>query len=249
MAHFKTQLGHARTFAAECAILIYQESAHGAGSDGGFATIHDIEGGEGGTPARLTPGRPMTTGDLRDALARLDATSAAQQGITLLPANLLAYAPGTLCWWRPPAPATLWFNLRDNKGKPDRQHPLMKLSGSKFPMPGLLFLCLDRSLRLFAVKGGGRPDGNTKLHVAPFWNTSEAGGLCLGTMPMPATPAPGNIAEIETAFFQSNFTHSNGRTHKGAHADLWRTARKAGEFPTALLRPALGTLSGILNRK
>jgi PRTRC genetic system protein B len=167
---------------------------------------------------------------------------------------VLVASHGILAWHRAAHPAPLWFSMRDGKGKPDRKHPLSRLSGSKFPMPPLLWMVKDKRIYLWAMKEDARPTAKTKLHPTPFWNSyPQTGGVCQGTMAaLPENPVPdaAAIARIEAAFFQSNFTHGPIGVKRTpgitTHADLWRHARKARRFPTELLHKPITTLANIL---
>jgi PRTRC genetic system protein B len=247
MAHFTTDLGDSRTFAASKAILLYTEGRGNSSDSTGFATVHDIEG------RTIKPGRAMGTDELRDALAQLDSRPDAA---TVFPPHVLTATTGLLAWWRPAAPATLWFSVRDGHGKATRSHPLNRLSGSKFPMPPLVFVVSGSHLRVFAMKQDTHPDAKTPLIASPFWNVNSSGTVCTGSMKLPALPTVNDLAKIEQAFFQSNFTHNNyhGRNgnasgpHKGKHEALWLTARRKKRFPIHLLHPEpISTLGKILN--
>jgi PRTRC genetic system protein B len=77
------------------------------------------------------------------------------------------------------------------------------------------------------------------LAVAPFWNLSDDGHVCTGTMRCPDSAAVTSISEWERGFYESAFTHANvGRLtrHKGGFEGLWRElADKRKPFPRATL--------------
>lgn len=237
MPNISLDLDQAQEWKLQRAILLYESPRHTA-----FATVHAVDG------RRLEPGRPMSSGELRAALAAIDQTSAE---VCLLPPEVLAFAPGLLAWWRPPRPATLFFAIHDKAGKIDRAHPLTALSGSRFPMPPLVWLVRDGKLRLWATPHDRRPVAGTRLHPTPFYNCYENGGICEGTMPaLPRNPSPTDIPRIEKAFFQSNFTHGGigVRKHPAirSHADLWKLARRKRAFPVRLLHRSTTTLAKVL---
>jgi PRTRC genetic system protein B len=80
-----------------------------------------------------------------------------------------------------------------------------------------------------------RPDGMTKLAVAPFWNLSDNGRVCTGSMRRPDNSAVATIPDWERGFYESAFTHSNvGRLtrHEGGFEGLWSDlADKRKPFP------------------
>ena len=154
MPHIITDLERSKEFKAVRALLLYE-----SGGDSAFCTVHDVESGT------LRPGRPITAGEVREALARISGMS---ERICILPPNVLVSGNGILAWHRPAKPATLWFSMLSKHGKPDRKHPLSKLSGSKFPMPPLLWMVKGGRLHLWAMPHGQRPTGKTRLHPTPF---------------------------------------------------------------------------------
>lgn len=80
-----------------------------------------------------------------------------------------------------------------------------------------------------------RPSASTQLAVAPFWNLSESGQVCTGSMRRPAVASVSSIAEWEKGFYESAFTHANiGRItrHAGGFEGLWSSlADKPKNFP------------------
>jgi PRTRC genetic system protein B len=96
-------------------------------------------------------------------------------------------------------------------------------------------------LKIRALCDNKRPDAKTTLAVAPFWNLSDDGRVCLGTMRCAESASTGAIEAWESGFYESAFTHANvGRLtrHEGGHDALWaELAGKRRPFPTnALIR-------------
>ncbi len=115
------------------------------------------------------------------------------------------------------------------------------LNGKSFPQPPLVWRVAQGELKIRAICENRRLKAETALAVAPFWNLSDDGGVCLGSMRCPESASVGSIDAWERGFYESAFTHANvGRLtrHKGGHDALW--ARLAGTrwpFPTdALIR-------------
>jgi PRTRC genetic system protein B len=61
------------------------------------------------------------------------------------------------------------------------------------------------------LEGDERPSADTRLKVAPYWNTNDGEGrVCVGTMRTPDSDGVGGIEAWERGFFQSEFTHPYG---------------------------------------
>ena len=62
------------------------------------------------------------------------------------------------------------------------------------------------------------------LAVAPYWNLSDNGTVCTGSMRRPESASVSAISAWERGFYESAFTHANvGRLtrHKGGFEGLW----------------------------
>jgi PRTRC genetic system protein B len=75
--------------------------------------------------------------------------------------------------------------------------------------------------------------------VAPFWNLSDDGRVCTGTMRRPDSATAAAIPAWERGFYESAFTHANvGRLtrHEGGFEGLWESLKgKRRRFPTESL--------------
>jgi PRTRC genetic system protein B len=94
-------------------------------------------------------------------------------------------------------------------------------------------------LQIRALVQNTRPNGTTALAVAPFWNLSEDGRVCTGTMRCPDNASVASILKWERVFYESAFTHANvGRLtrHQGGFEGLWtELADNRKPFPQATL--------------
>jgi PRTRC genetic system protein B len=203
------------------AILFYGSS---------FASVHDIENNA------LLAGRPLGTRALREALEAL-------HGATLewLPSSVLAYGGKRLVWFEAPQPRALFFETNDEA--------LNALSGMIFPMPGLLFEAGERSLKVWAYRGEGRPARDEAICVAPFFNTSR-GSVCLGSMRRPATFDASCGEAWSSSYFSAAFTHQTQpgslSSHPGSPAELWLEAKSRGRFDPAWLIPTGQSLEAVI---
>lgn len=103
---------------------------------------------------------------------------------------------------------------------------------------------------MFALAGDERPTGSSPVYAAPYYNTS-AGGVCLGSTPLPTTLSPEDTGSYADAFFHSAFTHPTAERllqgWGGSHGELWAAARAAGRFPLARLVPLDKTVEEAVN--
>ena len=60
-----------------------------------------------------------------------------------------------------------------------------ELNGRTFPQPPLVWRVDGGDLKIRALIENKRPAAATKLAVAPFWNLSDDGRVCTGTMRRP----------------------------------------------------------------
>jgi PRTRC genetic system protein B len=122
-----------------------------------------------------------------------------------------------------------------------------ELNGCIFPQPPLVWQVSNGELSIRALTENKRPDGSTKLAVAPFWNLSDDGRVCTGTMRRPDSAAVASIPAWERGFYESAFTHANvGRLtrHEGGFDGLWSgLVGKRSRFPLETLIALPQTLS------
>ena len=117
--------------------------------------------------------------------------------------RLLAEGAGKLLWYAPAKRREIFFSCQNKK--------LMAISGKEFPFPALLFLADKDTLSVFVLPSSRRPNQNTKLYEAPFWNVSKGGRICL---PTGARNSFHTMEEWEEIFYRSAFSHSGGASFK-----------------------------------
>ncbi|HXC39404.1 MAG TPA: PRTRC system protein B, partial [Burkholderiales bacterium] len=225
-------------FELKSAILLY--------TNGGsyYATLHGIE--TKGQPV-IGPGAPVTA----EAIAPMVRSLGLQSGFDgFLSPELLYVGPDAAAWWRPPAPARVFFQTReDDDGKG------IGTATAVTPHPGLVFV-LARSWYVFAVRGNERPGPNTPLYRAPYFNVWESGEICEGNLERPSAVTPESLAAFERGFFESRFTHPNVRNGKlltsypGGVTKLWKDllAGKHKNFPEHRLVKTKATLAERLKK-
>lgn len=212
------------------ALLVYGQ--------GRFILKHPVH--EQGGEFVLGSGVLLTPQDL-DALASL----VAGRGLHLTESTTLAVGIQSVAWWVPPSPRPLLFEAKYEQTK-----SIARLSGVPVPLPGLVMLATPSKLFVYAVKGNSRPQPDTALYHAPFWNMFSGGDMCRGTVKYPQACTPQTQGEWETCFFQSVFTGPS-RTDKyiqwgKSYEELLQAAIKQGAFPEDTLMPLGETLGARL---
>jgi PRTRC genetic system protein B len=148
-----------------------------------------------------------------------------------LPTNVLAKADRMIVWWTPARRRQMFYENSEGKAA--------KLNGCIFPQPPLVWRVSNGELNIRALTENKRPDSSTKLAVAPYWNLSDDGRVCTGTMRRPDSASVASIPAWERGFYESAFTHANvGRLtrHEGGFDGLWsELTSKRQKFPVETL--------------
>lgn len=131
---------------------------------------------------------------------------------------------GNAVWHTPPQEVSLFFT--DNLG----------IQSGKVKIPALLWKATKESLQVFALKGKAKPNADTALYYAPFFNLSADGRVCMGTVNINIdrqTHLENFMAQWEAYFFNSYFTHTlgNHRHCKGNLVELWKAQATGRDFP------------------
>src|SRR5271165_6053381 len=204
------------------AVLLYRND-HG---NRFMATVHAVVQKEtDGTPL-LGSGQLLSTAALRELAKQLGTSCPAE----FLPENVVARTAELIAWWTPAVVRTMFF--RDGS-------ELAGISGKLFPHPALLFVVRNQALFVRAFPKNRRPDPDTKLAAAPYWNIDSNGAVCAGTMRAPKSLTVASIPAWQQAFFQSEFTHPGGAgrltKRKGGTAALWKSLTGKKVFPISAL--------------
>lgn len=215
-------IGEMHRFELRDALLIYRENRRS------FITWHTVTAQPQGPPI-LGPAQPLTTAFIEDLAESLSGGAVAE----VLSENVLAKTDRMIAWWTPRRVRRMFFENVEGKGQ--------QLNGKMFPQPALVWRVAQGDLKVRALCDNKRPIATTKLAVAPFWNLSDDGRVCLGSMRCPETASVASIEAWERGFYESAFTHANvGKLtrHEGGHDALWgELAGKRRPFPNdALIR-------------
>jgi PRTRC genetic system protein B len=228
-------IGGSQNMTLSGAVLVYQ------GGREAFAVWHPAKSGP--TGARyLGEAEPLTMEFLRSLSTGLGV----HVGPEILPASVLVRTSELLVWWTPAQHRILFFGEHSGAGH--------DLNGKRYPIPPLVFKVEIGKLAVRALDKDERPHGETKLKMAPFWNSNDAGEICIGTMRTPESSGVDAIEGWERGFFQSEFTHAYGAARltsfPGGYLSLCR--RLAGSrkpFPAEYLMDARETLLQFVERR
>jgi PRTRC genetic system protein B len=136
-----------------------------------------------------------------------------------------------IAWWTPAQRRQMFYQHSEGKAA--------DLNGRIFPQPPLVWRVADGQLKIRALTENNRPEAKTKLAVAPYWNLSDNGTVCTGSMRRPEYASVAAISVWERGFYESAFTHANvGRLtrHKGGFDGLWSgLTGKRRSFPLETL--------------
>lgn len=223
------------------AICLYAEGDPAKNPAACFATVHEVA--NNGTPEEpcmeIMPGRPIT----QEALLALVLKMAQKYSVNteLLPANVLSVSASHLVWWVPAKRRRVFFKNEE-----------LGQRSAEVPHPPLLFSVVKGSWSVCALKEDVRPTEGTELYFAPYFNTYDNCSICVGSAAIPRSLSTKTIAEWENAFFDSAFTHMNGKKKKIAHKRgeyaFWKEMLDGvyAEFPLDLLVPLKLTLDAVM---
>jgi PRTRC genetic system protein B len=213
-------IGENHRFELREALLVYGDR------QSSFVTRHQVTLHKDAPPT-LEAAQPLTLGFVESLVRSLSGASFAE----VLPQNVLAKGDRMIAWWTPACRRQMFYQDSERKAN--------KLNGRTFPQPPLVWRIDNGDLKIRALAENKRPEAATTLAVAPFWNLSDDGRVCTGTMRRPDSATAASIPEWERGFYESAFTHANvGRLtrHKGGFEGLWtELAGKRRPFPVASL--------------
>jgi PRTRC genetic system protein B len=228
-----TQIGTSHDFQLKKAILVYEDQVSRRDA---FATVHEVSLTGPEQKPSLGPGSLMTT----SFLDRLQHGLRRAPRPVLLPENVLASTSDLLMWWTPPRLHRMFLS----DGAEDRRG----IDGCVCPHPSLVWKVYRGCLCLRALAEPVRPQAQTKLMVAPYWNTEIGrGSVCEGDMRRPVHTDVTTLLEWEEGFFNSQFTHPSGMgkltSHAGGFIGLWTELSGRDQFPVKYLVECRQTLT------
>ena len=114
----------------------------------------------------------------------------------------------------------------------------LNIPNGKANIPPLLWVANKQNLKIFALESDERPDENTPIFHAPFFNVYENGNVCMGTVDVKiknSTTLEEFTESWENYFFNSYFSHlmNSHNPIKGNCVNLWKNLIETNEtFPT-----------------
>jgi PRTRC genetic system protein B len=215
-------IGQNHHFALHEALLIYRSTENQNGSFGNtFITLHEVNADTRAKQPTLGPAKTLTIEFVQSLVKALGGRVQAE----FLPESVLARTERLIAWWTPHQRRQMFFGTT--------QGDMAGMNGAIFPQPALVWLAMDHSLSIRALKESRRPAADTKLCVAPYWNVYDTGSVCLGSMRAPDAPIVASIPQWEQSFYESEFTHGNvGRLtrHPGGFEGLWKELAGKEQF-------------------
>src|SRR6516225_6076130 len=151
------RIGSRRSFKLRQALLIYRDDA------AAFATLHEVREEKNQAPY-LGPGQALSTAFLRSLARGLGWSKIMPE---ILPENVLVRTPDQVVWWRKAGRQVMFF---------DGTEEAAKLNGRLYPHPPLVFKVCRHELFVRALEKDARPNANTPLKTAPYWNTEGSKG-------------------------------------------------------------------------
>lgn len=217
------------------AILLYE------GYQSSFATVHKVSQNNG-VPV-LDVGEAMSLASLASIAMSLG--TSAHIGKFLRP-EILSVGMNSVVWWIKPDFRRVWFNCSNNK--------TIGVESAETPHPGLVMAVVSDRWYVFAVKGDTRPEADTLLYQAPYFNVWTNGLICTGSTQVPEDVSASNIASWETAFFSSAFSHPNVHApdkllkYRGGEYKFWRHMLdgRFKDFPEKVLVASDLTVEGFI---
>ena len=209
-----------------------------------YVTMHDIVYDKQNKP-HYGPPQALSAKFLKSLCELLKKN--AKREIEILSNNILWITDEVVAWWSPAAVRPMFFkSATDNEAN--------AMSGRIFPHPALMFVATADHLAVRALPTNERPNSDTPLFSAPYWNTYEDGSICAGSMLRPKSGTSASATkEWEFGFFGSCFTHPSGAVRltsfKGGIVPLWQSVVDAEVFPDEHLVSAHESVLQFIRRR
>jgi PRTRC genetic system protein B len=213
-------IGENHRFELREALLVYY------GNQITLITKHEVLTSQNTAPS-LGPAQPLTIAFVESLVRSLGGGAAAE----VFPENILAKSDRMIAWWTMAQRRQMFYQNSEGRAA--------DLDGGIFPQPPLVWRVADGQLKIRALTENKRPGATTKLALAPYWNLSDCGTVCMGSMRRPEGASVTAISDWERGFYESAFTHANNARltrDKGGFEGLWRSLTgKRKLFPSETL--------------
>jgi PRTRC genetic system protein B len=162
---------------------------------------------------------------------------------SLLPDNLLWYAPkldGGAIWYTPKMKARLFFS------------PSLSIADGEAALPPLLWKASRTTLQIWALENENRPQAETPLYHAPFFNLYSDARVCMGnvSIQIPKDCSLTDFMHLWMKYFlASKFSHLlvDHSPAKMNIVQLWQSLSGTGKaFPMHRLKKTNQKLKNIL---
>lgn len=205
-----------------------------------YAEAHDID--ETGTACNAHPlsdHEAATLAKLLDKQKQREKFFLQPEG--LLPEKVIYIntARGFAIWYTEPTKRSLFFST--SLGIPN---------GSAY-LPAMIWKATEEELTVYALKSEEKPQIDTPLYHAPFFNIYEKGNVCMGTVERDTGEKSLEqfIADWEGYFFNSYFSHLINKQNpvKGNIVQLWQQQVKSqNPFPADCLKKTRLTVKNLI---
>ena len=194
----------------------YRESAYESGTK--YLELRPIN-----KAGKMGAGIPVTY-EFMDSL--VDSYSDERQSVPhgRLPSNMLwcdtRKGNEKYIWYNPPGKRQMFFKER------------LDIRDGLFHLPGVVYIIQNDSMTIFAYKGRRKPEEDTPLYLAPFFNVTH-GSVCLGssTLKRPEKMSFHALLEYwEKRFWLSEFSHLGGQDNP-THSNLVLVTEQARDSP------------------
>jgi PRTRC genetic system protein B len=233
-------IGSSQDFKLSRVLLVYGTSSYDSYPyRHPFLTIHNVVHESDG--ARLEEGQLVTPQMLVDLMTSLGRSVP----LEILPERVIVRTSDTVVWWTPARRRIMFFSDRGS------DPALKRMNGKVYPHPALLFKVSGIHLWVRALRHSERPRPESKLCIAPYWNTYDDGAVCSGSMRIPQENSVAVIDSWEHSFFKSEFTHASGTRHQTNYRHgvlaLWKHLQGKNQFPAKYLIEIKQSLAEFVN--
>jgi len=206
-----------------------------------YVEAYDMDGS--GKPINA---HPLAVEECR-ALAKALETSEALQKDFLKSGGLL---PGKVLYLNMQHGFALWHTPPQQVGLLFRES--LNIPCGKAHIPAMIWKADKESLQVFAVKGKHRPEPDTALFHAPYFNLYEDGMVCMGTVDVAIENdccLEDFMSQWENYFFGSYFSHmiQGSIPVKENIVQLWQQQVVSGKpFPEDILVKTMFTIKDLI---
>jgi len=236
MNNLTTLLGD--IYLPEKALLIYRSNS------GGNYYVESFDMDENGCPINA---HPLTVKEGNALALALESTSEAKQNFLIsrgiIPEHILhinSNREGYAIWCTPAMTTKLLFNTD------------LDITDGEANVPPLLWKASKSKLQIWALPNDKRPDADTCLYHAPFFNISDNGSVCMGSVAVAIHPQwflEDFMQQWQSYFFDSKFSHMIMQTSptKTNIVQLWQKLIGTNKpFPLRSLKKTNQTLKSLL---